>query len=274
MDRDPPRLLSPESGATDAARALLSAASAPSPMSASDAARHRALLESSLAGPPPGPGGGASAALRATSWMPRAGGLVGVAGVTLALGLALRGRAPAPASASSSRSGPPSPVPAAPLVVPLPPSVPAAPTAQAPALEPPALEPPARSARGPQPPVRARGPQRSEPLSSTPVAAPPPAAPAAPPELENLERESELLGLAQRSLLSAPARALAQLEVYDREAPPRRHLLDQRAFLEIDALRRLSRAPEASARAQDFLRRFPASLYVDQVRQWAEPPAR
>jgi hypothetical protein len=141
---------------------------------------------------------------------------------------------------------------------------------------------PAPSA-SPAPPVRSENPARArgvpsttpEPQVALPIeAAVPPAAQLNPtPTLpvdssgsNRLSEEATLLEAARTQLRVAPAEALA---ISRRHAArfPRGQLASERALIQIDALHRLGRDPEARAVARQLLGTAGAGLYAERVRQ-------
>jgi hypothetical protein len=134
-----------------------------------------------------------------------------------------------------------------------------------PLLQPPAPSlPPVARATAPAPSPRRRHPARSVP-------APVVAAPAAPVEAPSdaasrLREEAALVQSAERLLASDPAGALRLTEERRRRFP--RGALDQEAeVVAIDALLRLGRRPEASARAHAFESAHAASLHARRIKR-------
>lgn len=128
------------------------------------------------------------------------------------------------------------------------------PTAQEVAAPRTAVKVPARTPALP-PPVAAEAVEPSAPVASAP-AAPASAGPS----------ETQLLGAAQASLASDPARAL-KLTAEHRQLFPSGAFTQEREVIEIDALYRLGRKAEADRRATQFVSRNPNSSYGRRVKE-------
>jgi hypothetical protein len=100
---------------------------------------------------------------------------------------------------------------------------------------------------------------------SAPSSAPPPRkTPEAAPS------ESALLGQAQATLSRNAALALSLCEQH-RAWYPRGMLVQEREVIAIEALKRLGRQPEASARATRFLKAFPSSAHRSKIESLVPP---
>jgi hypothetical protein len=106
------------------------------------------------------------------------------------------------------------------------------------------VEPPAARAAAPAPP--AQGGARAEP----------------PPE-----DEPRTLERARAALRTDPAEALRIVE----GGTAGERFIEERALIAMEAERRLDRTAALQARAAEFLRRFPRSLYAERVRRWVGP---
>jgi hypothetical protein len=104
----------------------------------------------------------------------------------------------------------------------------------------------------PPPPVAAESATTPEPSASAPVASVRPS-------------ESQLLGAAQSSLVSDPARAL-KLTSEHRQLFPAGAFTQEREVIEIDALYRLGRKTDAEHRAKQFIAHNPGSSYARRVK--------
>jgi hypothetical protein len=82
------------------------------------------------------------------------------------------------------------------------------------------------------------------------------------------DREHEQLTYAYAELSHNPARTLALAEAGQRAFPASTHV-EEREALAIQALVRLHRLPEARARAERFVSRYPRGAYTGMVRQTA-----
>ena len=118
------------------------------------------------------------------------------------------------------------------------------------------VDPPAPSS--PSPPAPSRRRHAHAPASPAAVEAPPPDA------VSRLREEAALVQRAERLLATDPASALRLTEERRRRFPD--GALDQEAeVVAIDALLRLGRRPEATARAQSFESTHPASLHTRRI---------
>jgi hypothetical protein len=79
----------------------------------------------------------------------------------------------------------------------------------------------------------------------------------------------ELIARAQRALALDPARALTLLSLH-RERYPRGGLAEERDVLSLDAMARLGMRRELAQRAQEFLQRYPQSMYRERVALMSE----
>jgi hypothetical protein len=111
-----------------------------------------------------------------------------------------------------------------------------------------------RTAASP-PPLVAESATASPPIASTPSGS-----------VSTLPSESQLLGTAQSSLASDPARAL-KLTAEHHQLFPRGAFTQEREVIEIDALYRLGRKTEADRRATQFIARNPGSSYARRVKE-------
>jgi hypothetical protein len=136
--------------------------------------------------------------------------------------------------------------------------------------------------RTPSPPPRERpvvaaGSARPRPIALQPVPEPPMAA--APPEevprpratprpsastLRPVPSEVELVSLAQRTLATSPAEALALTEECARRYAGG-SMREENEVIAISALARLGRMDEARARAEKFASRYPTSGYLRRI---------
>jgi hypothetical protein len=80
------------------------------------------------------------------------------------------------------------------------------------------------------------------------------------------EREEHILELARAALQSDPTAALARVHDHLSEFP-HGQLSEEREYIAVRALARLGRTSEARARAQAFLRRYPAGIYSSPVQR-------
>jgi hypothetical protein len=96
------------------------------------------------------------------------------------------------------------------------------------------------------------------------------APPAARPKDKELS-EAEILLLARRALGSNPAAALGWVREHERRfASPA--LAQEREIIAIDALRRLKRVREASARSERFFAAYPSSIHGRSIESPSAPP--
>lgn len=180
---------------------------------------------------------------------------------------------PAPTRTPTHRAAPRA-APRSPVVAPAPaPVAPPAPPPRPPSSRPVDFRIPPRAAPPVvAPAVRVEAPEAT-PSAPTepppPVATPPsfggPTAPHVVVEEDPLVREDRLLDRARRALEGDPERTLELLATYD-ETCPAGLLAEERAFLEVDALRRLGRASAMRTRADAMLARYPRSAYATRVR--------
>jgi hypothetical protein len=101
------------------------------------------------------------------------------------------------------------------------------------------------------------------PTAEAPLQAPAPTIEATPPPQPAPVKEpteTEVLMLARRSLVSDPAAALGWVREHERRfSSPT--LAQEREIIAIDALRRLDRTREATARSERFFARYPSSIH-------------
>jgi hypothetical protein len=101
------------------------------------------------------------------------------------------------------------------------------------------------------------------PTSEAPLQAPTPTVEATPPPQPAPVKElteTEVLMMARRSLASDPAGALRWVREHERRfSSPA--LTQEREIIAIDALRRLDRTREATARSERFFARYPSSIH-------------
>jgi hypothetical protein len=102
------------------------------------------------------------------------------------------------------------------------------------------------------------------PTAEAPLQAPTPTVEATPPPPQPAPvkelTETEVLMLARRSLASDPAAALRWVREHERRfSSP--SLAQEREIIAIDALRRLDRTREATARSERFFARYPSSIH-------------
>jgi hypothetical protein len=185
-----------------------------------------------------------------------------VAGSVAVAGVAVVTRVPSENKAPIVMQPPaPAPVPALPKVVAVPEveqaSPPVAPVPEV--VAPPSAPKAQPRTAAPPPPVAAESATVPEP-APVPVA-PAPAKPS----------ESQLLGAAQSSLASDPARAL-KLTAEHRQLFPGGAFTQEREVIEIDALYRLGRTAEAERRATQFIARNPGSSYARRVKELMKRP--
>lgn len=249
-------------GMSESARSLLRQARGPRPRTADERARTtRSVARIATA---PVVAGGA--------WLSWKGAVLAAALVAGGMGTAAFVRRQPGAVPATRLTAPSAPRPAAPATVP---TATVAPRAERP------VTPPTVPARAVVVRVDARaptgGPRRSvlAPVDGRPVAPtvtpvePPrtlpsggsngPVAAAAEDELGTLERARTLLR-------HDPAEALRIVDGIG--AMPGSPLAEERALIAVEALQRLGRADAMRARAEDFLRRWPRSLYAERVRRW------
>ncbi|HEX2880411.1 MAG TPA: hypothetical protein VHO25_12840 [Polyangiaceae bacterium] len=184
-------------------------------------------------------------------------GSVAVAGVAVVTSVPSENKAPVVMQPPA-----PAPAPAMPKVVAVP-QVDEAPPEIAPVPE--VVAP--RSA--PKAQLRTAAPPPPGAAESTTV--PAPAAPAAVAPAPAMPSESQLLGAAQSSLASDPARAL-KLTAEHRQLFPGGAFTQEREVIEIDALYRLGRKAEAERRATQFIARNPGSSYARRVKELMKRP--
>jgi hypothetical protein len=198
---------------------------------------------------PSGPAGAVEGAGRA-SLLAKAGAGIVVAALG-ATGLWLAQSDPEPEPEAARGAEPPGAAATAPVAPPALPSPPAAvsvgPTPTAPEAA------SGREAASAQEPGSHAG-QRASSSRSAPGPEPSAAGPS----------EADLLGAAQAALAASPARSLSLVGEHARKFP-RGLLVQEREVLAIEALSRLGRAQEASARAERFLAAFPRSAHRTKV---------
>jgi hypothetical protein len=131
-----------------------------------------------------------------------------------------------------------------------PPPTPAAARVTAPALA--VSAPAAGSSPAPVAPLSTQEPRTEAPTPSTTVKGAP------------LPSETELVGEAQAVLATNPARTLALCDRHQRFYP-RGVLVQEREVLAIEALERLGRHEQASARGTRFLAAFPGSAHRSKI---------
>jgi len=123
---------------------------------------------------------------------------------------------------------------------------------------PPAAPTPATTGDVPTMPVEAHPSSSAPDGPSTRTAA---SAPTTPSERPRRGDEFELIQRAQDELASDPARALATLQEHASRFPAG-ELAQERETMAVEALVRVHRRPEAKARANALLARFPRTPYV------------
>lgn len=246
----------PREGLSPSARALLGRAAAPRPRTEEERRRTTRRVARLVVAP-----------AVVGAWLSWKGALLAAALVAGAVGVVVARRpAPTPATPTIVRRAAPARSVSAPA--PLPPAEQFGPPSPPPVVEAPRVEV-ARPARARVVPA-APGPMAETPAPALPTPAPVvasapvggPGSTAAPPvesEIQALERARSLLG-------SDPAGALRVVESLSHGT-----MNEERDLIALDALRRLGRVDALRTLGEQFLQRFPRSLYAERVRRWLRP---